>query len=113
MYGQSVAKELLHVTVSSHTSSDDDGENDDEIPDESTWDAEAHFTSANYQSKKLVLLLFINREHPILACYKNSANDLLNLIADRLVESTKIRKAVEGVYTGILPKGASPFVYLR
>ncbi|EPS97454.1 hypothetical protein FOMPIDRAFT_1166598 [Fomitopsis schrenkii] len=89
LYGQSVAKELLQMTVSSRVSSDD--EEDDEVPDKSSWDAEAHFTNANYQSKKLVLLLFINH---------------------RLVESTKIRKAVEAIYTGILPKGASPFVYL-
>ena len=33
---------------------------------EASWDAEAHFTNANYQSKKLVLLLFINRELPVL-----------------------------------------------
>lgn len=52
------------MTVLSRTSSDsgeDDGD-DEVVPDKSSWDAEAHFTNANYQSKKLVLLLFINRE---------------------------------------------------
>ena len=32
---------------------------------------------------------------------------------DRLVESSRIKKALEGVYTSILPKGSSPFIYLR
>lgn len=32
---------------------------------------------------------------------------------DRLVESSRIKKALEGVYNGVLAKGASPFVYLR
>ncbi|KZT70490.1 DNA mismatch repair protein MutL [Daedalea quercina L-15889] len=89
LYGQSIAKELLHMTASSHSPENDEG--GEEIPEKSSWDAEAHFTNANYQAKKLVFLLFINH---------------------RLVESTKIRKAVEAVYTGILPKGASPFVYV-
>lgn len=31
---------------------------------------------------------------------------------DRLVESTKIKKAIHGLYTAFLAKGASPFVYL-
>ncbi|KAH9926723.1 DNA mismatch repair protein MutL [Fomitopsis serialis] len=88
LYGQSIAKELLHTTVSSKTPSEEDA--DEEVPEESSWDAEAYFTSANYQAKKLVFLLFINH---------------------RLVESAKIRKAVEAVYTGVLPKGASPYVY--
>jgi DNA mismatch repair protein MLH1 len=29
-----------------------------------------------------------------------------------LVESSKIKRAIEGLYTAFLPKGASPFVYL-
>ena len=33
----------------------------DDDSDPESWNAEAHFTNANYQAKKMVLLLFINR----------------------------------------------------
>ncbi|ESK91760.1 dna mismatch repair protein [Moniliophthora roreri MCA 2997] len=56
-----------------------------------SWTAEVFFTNANYQGKKTVFLLFINH---------------------RLVESTRIKRALEAVYNGILPKGAFPFLYL-
>ncbi|KAJ4468792.1 histidine kinase-like ATPase [Lentinula aciculospora] len=58
---------------------------------EESWSSEVYFTNANYQAKKMVFLLFIN---------------------SRLVESSRIKRAVENVYTGILPKGTAPFVYL-
>ncbi|KAE9391066.1 DNA mismatch repair protein MutL [Gymnopus androsaceus JB14] len=58
---------------------------------EESWSADIHFTNANYQAKKMMFLLFIN---------------------SRLVESQRIKRALENVYTGILPKGASPFIYL-
>lgn len=51
LYGHSIAKELLSADVSSL------GEHDK--PE--SWKAEAHFTNANYQSKKTIFLLFINR----------------------------------------------------
>ncbi|TFY56523.1 hypothetical protein EVJ58_g7586 [Rhodofomes roseus] len=69
------------------TNSRPEEDDDEEVPDKGSWDADAYFTNANYQAKKLVFLLFIN-------------------------QSTKIRKAVEAIYTGVLPKGASPYVYL-
>ena len=31
---------------------------------DSSWTAQAHFTNANYHSKKFVFLLFINSEEP-------------------------------------------------
>jgi len=34
-------------------------------------------------------------------------------VADRLVESSSVKRAIESVYSGVLPKGAFPFVYLR
>ncbi|KAG0700603.1 DNA mismatch repair protein [Suillus ampliporus] len=88
LYGHSIAKELLHATTSSI--SNDSTEVDDEDDPES-WSAEAYFTNANYQGKKTALLLFINH---------------------RLVESHRIKRSIESVYSGILPKGSYPFVYL-
>ncbi|KAG7446826.1 DNA mismatch repair protein MutL [Guyanagaster necrorhizus] len=81
LYGHSISKELLHSEVSN---SDDDGGSE-------SWSAEAHFTNANYQAKRIMFLLFINH---------------------RLVESSRMKRALEGVYNGILPKGSFPFIYL-
>ncbi|KAF9018152.1 hypothetical protein BDZ89DRAFT_1074184 [Hymenopellis radicata] len=81
LYGHSIAKELLSADVSSPG---------DQEKSES-WKAEAHFTNANYQSKKTIFLLFINH---------------------RLVESSRMKRALEVVYNGILPKGSFPFIYL-
>ncbi|EED84901.1 predicted protein [Postia placenta Mad-698-R] len=85
LYGQTIAKDLLHTTVSSQSAdtTSDDEEDADGVPQSSSWSAEAHFTNAHYQAKKMVLLLFINH---------------------RLVDSPRIKKALENVYTGILPK---------
>ncbi|KAF8660765.1 hypothetical protein AX16_001559 [Volvariella volvacea WC 439] len=90
LYGHTIAKELLHVKVSSKSGGDGQSaihHNDD--PE--AWAAEAHFTNANYQGKKTVFLLFINH---------------------RLVESSRMKRSMEGVYSAILPKGTAPFVYL-
>nr|VWO95988.1 Di/tri peptide transporter 2 [Ganoderma boninense] len=97
LYGQILSKELLTVSVSSsdkanakaHTSSPIQVSDDEDEAE--AWNAEVHFTNANYQAKKMIFLLFINH---------------------RLVESSRIKKALEAVYNGVLAKGASPFVYL-
>jgi hypothetical protein len=39
--------------------------------------------------------------------------DVLKYLVDRLVESSRIKRALEACYTAILPKGTSPFIYLR
>ncbi|KAF2188189.1 DNA mismatch repair protein MutL [Zopfia rhizophila CBS 207.26] len=52
---------------------------------------EAWISNANYSSKRISLLLFINH---------------------RSVESVAIKKAVEQTYATFLPKGGHPFVYL-
>ncbi|KAG8762754.1 DNA mismatch repair protein [Ceratobasidium sp. 423] len=59
--------------------------------DKTTWKANAVFTNTSFQGKKLSLLLFINH---------------------RLVESRRIQRGIEAVYSTIMPKGAHPFVYL-
>ena len=63
LYGQSIAKELLHTIISSPKKSSgcEDDEDDEDRDNPESWTAEAHFTNVNYQAKKLVLLLFINR----------------------------------------------------
>ncbi|THH13620.1 hypothetical protein EW146_g6622 [Bondarzewia mesenterica] len=111
LYGQSLARELLHIQVSpssrkkhdnkgkgkgkrKHSEIDESDADEDEEAQtqcEEDWKAEVHFTSANHHAKKMVFLLFINH---------------------RLVESSRIKRAIESVYSGILPKGSSPFVYL-
>jgi hypothetical protein len=37
----------------------------------------------------------------------------VRLTTDRLVDSGRIKKAVDSLYTTYLPKGASPWCYLR
>ncbi|KNZ81633.1 DNA mismatch repair protein Mlh1 [Termitomyces sp. J132] len=115
LYGHSIAKELVPVQVSSkdkkftREDEDEDMEADEPEGDPEEWHAEAHITNANYQAKKMVFLLFINRttySPPTAPC------SLLDLFKDRLVESSRMRRAFEAVYNGILPKGSSPFVYL-
>ncbi|KAG9092124.1 DNA mismatch repair protein [Ceratobasidium sp. 370] len=115
LFGAAVADSLLETSTSSSNVSntatgkrkrpkaDDEmeedvwSESDDEaVPlakrkDRTEWKAEAAFTNTSYQGKRLVLLLFINH---------------------RLVESRRIQRGIEAVYTAILPKGAHPFVYL-
>ncbi|KAI6134789.1 histidine kinase-like ATPase [Pisolithus croceorrhizus] len=83
LYGHAIAKELLHVDVTSEQFKDG-------IDDPEKWSAEVYCTNANYQAKKMVFLLFINH---------------------RLVESSPLKRAIESVYSGFLPKGTFPFVY--
>lgn len=59
LYGRTIEKELLELSVSS--ASEDTMDVDDDASDP-TWSAEVFFTSPNYQAKKVVFLLFINRE---------------------------------------------------
>uniref|UniRef100_D8QEE1 DNA mismatch repair protein S5 domain-containing protein n=1 Tax=Schizophyllum commune (strain H4-8 / FGSC 9210) TaxID=578458 RepID=D8QEE1_SCHCM len=100
-YGSSIVKELIHYYYSSGGDSsdaqgeqkeneDDDMDTEDDVSPKD-WSFDAHFTNPNYHAKKMVFLLFINH---------------------RLVESSRLKRAIEGVYATILPKGASPFVYL-
>uniref|UniRef100_A0A8H8CGK4 DNA mismatch repair protein S5 domain-containing protein n=1 Tax=Psilocybe cubensis TaxID=181762 RepID=A0A8H8CGK4_PSICU len=112
LYGHSIAKELVHHTVSSsikkkrkgrQTEEDMDVDGEDEEEDQmqaedtdlqsesESWSAEAYFSNANYQAKKMVFLLFINH---------------------RLVESPRMKRALEACYVSVLPKGTAPFVYL-
>jgi len=119
LYGHSIATQLLEARISSK---DQKFPSEDEDEDESamdidlpkgptTWSAEVHFSNANYQAKKMVFLLFINR-----LCYF-SVSVVSRLTSfpqtDRLVESQRMKRSLEVVYHGVLPKGTSPFVYLR
>ncbi|KAF4582453.1 DNA mismatch repair protein [Pleurotus pulmonarius] len=55
------------------------------------WEADVLCSNANYQAKKTIFLLFINH---------------------RLVECSRMKRALEAVYSAILPKGTFPFIYL-
>jgi DNA mismatch repair protein MLH1 len=64
LYGHSIAKDLIHVTVQSEKKSKNGQNAEEEIhedDDPEAWTAEAHCTNANYHAKKTVFLLFINR----------------------------------------------------
>jgi DNA mismatch repair protein MLH1 len=122
LYGHSITKELLNLKLSSSKGKEkprneddmevdeDQDQLDEDLPDQpKSWSAETYFTNANYQAKKFVFLLFINRT--------SSQRGVLlvdfNLILDRLVESPRMKRAFEAAYQGVLPKGGSPFMYLR
>lgn len=76
IYGPSVARELLEVKYE-----------DEKL----RFKLDGHVTNANYSTKKLTFLLFINH---------------------RLVDSSAIRKALDAVYQAYLPKNSHPFIYL-
>ncbi|KAG2194488.1 hypothetical protein INT46_009673 [Mucor plumbeus] len=59
--------------------------------DDLNFKMNGHLSNANYSVKKMTFLLFINH---------------------RAVESSSIKRAVENIYSILLPKGAHPFVYL-
>ncbi|KAI9429682.1 histidine kinase-like ATPase, partial [Lactarius psammicola] len=85
LYGQGVAKDLLSVeiypprTKKRKRDTDVSEQGTGKSNEDASWLAQAHFTNANYHSKKMVFLLFIN---------------------NRLVESSRIKKAIEACYTG-------------
>jgi len=105
LYGTSIGKALLQVTCGpdpNATCTSKDAE---------SWKAEVVFTNASYQAKKFVFLLFINRKD--IYHSSNRPPDAESVTKDRLVESTRVKRAMETIYTSILPKGFSPFMYLR
>ena len=101
LYGNILGKELLQVGPSVHKSLG--------IEKVRGW-----ATNANWSQKRSTFLLFINRksmsfarpESPVLMA-------ALTWPIDRLVDSSKMRKALESLYTAYLPKGAYPFIYIR
>ncbi|KAG0627652.1 hypothetical protein M758_2G218500 [Ceratodon purpureus] len=79
VYGPGVARELIAISAS-----EDD-------PSGTTFKMDGLISSANYSSKRSIMVLFIN---------------------DRLVECGALRKAIELVYATILPKASKPFIYM-
>lgn len=57
LYGAAIAKDLLHEHIPSASAD----ETVDDAQDPEAWQADIYFTSPNYQAKKMVFLLFINR----------------------------------------------------
>ncbi|KAI8973504.1 DNA mismatch repair protein hexB [Mycotypha africana] len=76
---------LLHGSVASEL-----------LPVKNTFDQlgftlDGYVSNANYSVKKMTFLLFINH---------------------RAVESSSIKRAIENIYSTLLPKGGHPFIYL-
>jgi DNA mismatch repair protein MLH1 len=69
-----------------------------------------YISNANYSKKRMTFLLFINRKLRTLL-YVNDDTKIFFII-DRSVDSTNIKRAIETVYSALLPKGGYPFVYL-
>ncbi|RUS29738.1 DNA mismatch repair protein Mlh1-like protein [Jimgerdemannia flammicorona] len=76
IYGATVAAELLYL--------------EQELP-ELEIKFKAWISNANYNIKKMVMLLFINH---------------------RSVESANFKKTIENIYANLLPKNTHPFIYL-
>jgi len=76
LYGHSIATQLLEASISSKDKrlpSEAEGEDEDAMDVDlpkgpMTWSAEVYFSNVNYQAKKMVFLLFINR----LYCFYHS-----------------------------------------
>jgi DNA mismatch repair protein MLH1 len=88
IHGSAIANELLPLA----------------IPKDAVlgFEAAGYITNSNYHAKKTTFLLFINSPPSI----------RLELMIDRSVDSTPLRRALEQVYTTFLPKGGHPFIYL-
>ncbi|ODN00773.1 DNA mismatch repair protein Mlh1 [Orchesella cincta] len=76
LYGAAIARELVEIRCEDKTTG---------------FTLNGYVSNANYSTKKLTFLLFINH---------------------RLVDSSGLRKSIESVYYNYLPKGSHPFVYL-
>ncbi|KAK9659720.1 DNA mismatch repair protein Mlh1, partial [Basidiobolus ranarum] len=76
IYGNSVASELLELKYKSENLE---------------FDVNGWVSNANYNAKKMTMLLFINH---------------------RAVENVSIKRAVENIYSTYLPKSTHPFIYL-
>lgn len=98
LFGSSVGRELLSVSCENK---------------ELGFKMEGQITNANYSVKRLQFLLFINRERKLCQTCIDLGQTCLIYYADRLVDSSSLRKAVEVVYGAYLPKNTHPFVYMR
>ncbi|CAG9465542.1 unnamed protein product [Pedinophyceae sp. YPF-701] len=88
IYGGAVAKDLIAFDASSSPDGPSAGPLDDAG---ASFAAEGLMSGVNYTRKKTVLILFIN---------------------GRPVECSPLKRAIEGMYQTILPKGSRPFVFL-
>lgn len=104
LYGHAIGKELLHIEVSS-SSTDETSRSIGfgDVDDTEKWSAEAYCTSPNYQAKKTVFLLFINRESTLLWAECRVVRSLR--ISQTVSSSRRVLNGRSRVYTaGYYPK---------
>ncbi|KAJ3052664.1 DNA mismatch repair protein [Rhizophlyctis rosea] len=98
VFGAAIAKELLSLA---HT--------DDNLK----FNLSGYISNANFNTKKMTFLLFINRRYDDL--FPLAAELHIHSVfvsSDRSVDSSNLKRAIEGIYTTYLPKGTHPFVYM-
>jgi DNA mismatch repair protein MLH1 len=95
-YGEGVKRELSEIKVES---------------EELKVQIRAWCSGANYQGKKGTYLFFINSASSSFPFY-TSFSCSISPLADRYVDCTPLKRALESFYATILAKGTYPFVYL-
>ncbi|GMH32358.1 hypothetical protein BSKO_00192 [Bryopsis sp. KO-2023] len=86
VFGTTVSKGLLSMAMNKGSMEEN------QIDSGLAFELKGYISGVDYSGKKTILVLFIN---------------------GRLVESSQFKRAVEAVYTSVLPRATKPFVYVQ